>query len=151
MSMYDPRFKATVRDTDLFFWSNSLSLSCTVSTLSDSIDLGAEQVFKNIPVSINWYLSGDISVASSSSAGSDVFSTGGERPGMWIQHCNDNSQFSSLAFVEAAYAASALNSTTFNKVSIGLCSVRRYVRLRWALTFGGGKTMTAWLRMGQVD
>lgn len=147
MALYDPRGKA-IRDNDLFFWNNSLSLSSSVSTVSDSIDLGADQIFAQIPAAIRWYLSGDVSVASSGSAGVDVFSTGGERPGIWVQHCSDNSQWSMLAFVEAAYAASVLDSTAFNLKDIGLCSVRRYVRLRWALTFGGGKTMTAWLRMG---
>jgi hypothetical protein len=153
MALYDGRLK-TIRDNDLFFW-NGASMASTTSTVSDSIDLGAAQVFAQIPCVVQWYLSGDISVASSSSAGTDVFATGGERPGIWVQHCADNSQWSQLAFVEAPYAASVVDSVGFNAKSIGLVSVRRFVRLRWACTFGAlaasSITMSAWLRMGLTE
>lgn len=147
MATYDGRLPSAPHDKELYFFEpGDPSMSSTVSTYSDTIDLGASQVFANIPVWIGFDVTAGVSCLSvHSSAGDFKYQT----PGFWVQDASDGSTFSDLIFVKAPASASlAITQAAFNAMSIGIVGCRRYLRLAWRAGFGSTGECRAWLRMG---
>jgi len=156
MALYDPRNKTVLEtsDDDLYFWDGSgaswtkgVTISSTVSSVSDVIDLGAAQVFNNIPVSIRFSADTAFSMLSVHSSG---YVAGGYRvPGIQVQDAADGSTFSTIGFVPIPCNTSfAVTVAGFNSMIYGVVSCRRYLRLKQGPGFEGGGVFRAWLRMG---
>jgi hypothetical protein len=149
-TVYDGRIKH-VHDKDLYFWdTGSPSISSTVSSLSDIIDLGDAQVFANIPVSVWIEASGNFSTVSQVSTGGDYGAVDTAK-GFELQDAADGSTFSTIAILVAPKAALVVNAAKLNASSIGVVTCRRYLRMRWGLGIGGAVTLKAWLRMGLTE
>lgn len=151
MAVYDGRLKH-IHDTDIFYW-DGVSVTTTVSLVSDTIDLGLAQAFVNIPVHVFWTFSADFSLASSVG---DICLP----PAIIIQDSADGSTWAgSIAMVGLRAAdigvagASTISATYINSKNIGVGSIKRYSRLvmtRVSAT-SPSATVKAWLRMGLTD
>jgi len=155
-TVYDSRFKGII-DNDLTFWDGELTvwrrgptLASATSSVSDTVDLGADQMFAYIPAMVMFDTTGIVSALSQNSTGMTADKI--YIPGFWVQDASDGSTFSDIAFVklpcDASFAASV---AAFSKMSIGLGYVRRYVRLSQKCGIGVAGTVRAWLRMGLTD
>ncbi len=152
-TVYDGRLKG-IRDTDLFFWDGSGTswtygdtLGSTISSASDILDLGADQVFINHPAVVMFEATDNFSCASQNSTAITL-----DRqyiPGFWLQDASDGSTFSDIAFVKfPATASYAVTATAFSEMTLGVVKCRRYIRLYQKCGIIGGGTYRAWLRLG---
>jgi hypothetical protein len=155
-TVYDGRFKGII-DADLVFWDGAgpawtkgVTLASTTSSVSDTIDLGSDQVFGEIPAIVMFDTTATVSAASQNSTGLTA-----DRiyiPGFWVQDASDGSTFSDIAFVKwPANASYACAVADWNKMCIGLGYVRRYVRLQQRCGVGTAGTVRAWLRLGLTN
>lgn len=153
MTTYDGRLKG-VRDTDLFFWDGAGTawtygdtLASTISSASDCIDLGSDQVFINHPAVVMFEATAAFSCASQNSVALTT-----DRiyiPGFWLQDAADGSTFSDIAFIKfPATASYAVTVAAFNEMTLGVVKCRRYIRLQQRCGIIGGGTFRAWLRLG---
>lgn len=148
MAVYDAR-KYAVHDTDLFYW-DGISITTTVSLVSDTIDLQATDLkFLTKPACVMFEISADFSLASS--VGDICFP-----PWILLQDAADGSTFRSIAAIPlkvtdlGVAGASTISSSFVNGLQIGVVSIRRYSRLvlpRISAT-SPSATIKAWLRLG---
>jgi hypothetical protein len=152
-TVYDGRFKG-ILDADLVFWDGAgtawnrgVTLASSSSSYSETLDLGADQVFDEIPAIVMFDTTATVSALSAHSTAliADKISI----PGFFVQDASDGSTFSDISFVkwpaDASFTCSVAN---WNKMCIGLGYVRRYVRLQQRCGVGTTGTVRAWLRIG---
>ena len=145
--LYDGRLKAP-KDKDLMLWdTSSPSISSTVSSYSDTIDFGRDQVFANKPAIIEWKLSISASTISQISTGADYKCV----PGFWIEDAADGSTFSAILFVPIPVNGLSIQVATFNAQALGLATCRRYIRAKWSHGLGAAAMLQMWARMGLTD
>jgi hypothetical protein len=145
MSVYNSD-KKNVRDQDLMYWNAGAWTAASV--VSDTIDLGAAQVFHNIPAIVWWEFSADFSLPSSN----------GLAPpwqGIVLEDAADGSTFAAImAFplhssgAQGHNLASTIVATTINAKTMGVGTIRRYSRLVCGYTNATGITIKAGLRLG---
>ncbi len=153
MATYDGRLKG-VRDYDLFFWDGSgtswekgTTLASTVSSASEILDLGADQVFINHPAVVMFEATASVSALSQNSTGLTADKI--YIPGFWLQDASDGSTFSDIAFVKwPADASFAVTAAAFSEMTLGVVKCRRYIRLNQKCGVGTSGTIRAWLRLG---
>ncbi|MDD5391081.1 MAG: hypothetical protein PHD37_17220 [Gallionellaceae bacterium] len=154
MATYDGRLKG-VRDTDLFFWDGAgatwtygPTMSSTISSVSDILDLGSDQVFINHPAVIMFETTG-ATVSCLSIHSSGLTASKCAVPGFWLQDAADGSTFSAIGFVKMPGDASLdCTATLFNDMTLGVVKCRRYLRLFQQMGVGVDGTVRAWLRLG---
>lgn len=150
MSVYNSD-KKNVHDDDLYYW-DGYSWSAA-SAVSDTIDLGAAQVFHNIPAIVWWEFSQDFSLPSSN----------GLAPpwqGIVLEDAADGSTFAAVQAVplhtsgaQGHNGASTVNSTALNAKTMGIGTIRRYSRLTcgYATATSPNVTIKAGLRLGLTE
>lgn len=151
--MYDGTLRA-IRDVDLVFWDGAgvtwtrgTTISSSVSSYSDTVDLGAAAIFANIPVFLAFETDATMSCLSIHSSG--LTASKCSVPGFWLQDAADGSTFSDIAFVKMPGDASLdCTKTLFNSMTLGVVNVRRYLRLKQQFGAGTAGFVRAWIRMG---
>ncbi len=153
MTTYDGRLKG-VRDEDLFFWDGAgdtwtygATIGSTVSSVSDIIDLGADQVFINHPAVVMFEALAAFSCLSVHSVSLLADKIG--LAGVWLQEASDGSTFVDIRFIKFTDNASlAVTAAEFSEATLGVVKCKRYLRLHQKCGFVGGTTFRAWLRLG---
>lgn len=149
-TVYDGRQKS-IHDNDLFFIKSSTSptMASAESCYSDTIDLGSDQVFANIPVSVMFDSTATVSCLSIHSSG--LTASKCSVPGFWLQDSADGSTFSDISFVKMPGNTSLdCTAALFGTMTMGVVKIRRYARLKVAFGVGTTGDIRAWLRMGLV-